>query len=214
MPADISIETFITGPLETNTYVIRCAGVCAVVDPAMGKAERIPLDEGGPAMILLTHGHGDHIAGVKALKEEFGDARLICPAGDAKMLPNPLRNLSIPFGTFIRCPRADQLVQPGETIAIGDTQWLVLDTSGHTRGGVSYYCAQAGVAIVGDAIFSGSVGRTDIPGGSHARLIENVRANLMSLPDETRVLPGHGPETTIGQERWTNPFLAGNSGGR
>ncbi|MHC4982061.1 MAG: MBL fold metallo-hydrolase [Planctomycetota bacterium] len=211
MAAEIEINIFVTGALETNTYVIRCGGTCAVVDPAMMGAERLPLGRGGrPEMILLTHGHGDHIAGVGALKKAFGDVQLICPAGDAKMLRNPLRNLSLPFGMFIRCPRADELIKPGQTIAIGESQWLVLDTSGHTPGGVSYYCAEAGAVLTGDSLFASSIGRSDIPGASEALLLDNIRENLLTLPDETRVLPGHGPETTIGQERRSNPFLMGS----
>jgi len=208
MAAPITIETFITGPLETNTYVIRCGDACAVVDPAMMGLQRLPLDKDcRPGLILLTHGHGDHIAGVAAVKSAHPGARLICPADDAAMLSDAMLNLSKPFGMTVTAPAPDELIRPGRTVEIGGSQWLVLDTSGHTPGGVSYYCAEAAVVITGDSLFASSIGRTDIPGASTARLLRNIRDNLLSLPDETRVLPGHGPETTIGAERRGNPFL-------
>ena len=208
MAAQIKIDTFVTGPLETNTYVIRCGEACAVVDPAMMWGEPLPFDRGTACgMILLTHGHGDHIAGVEAVKKAFKGARLICPAADAEMLSDAMLNLSQPFGMTVTAPQADELIEPGQTVAIGPSQWLVLDTSGHTPGGVSYYCDEAGVVFTGDSLFAGSIGRTDIPGASTGRLLRNIRESLLSLPDETRVLPGHGPETTIGQERRTNPFI-------
>ena len=99
------------------------------------------------------------------------------------------------------------MVRPGQTLTLGDSSWAVLDTSGHTPGGVSYYCESAAVAIVGDALFAGSIGRTDLPGTSTERLVSNIRSQLLSLPEQTRVLTGHGPETTIGVERQTNPFV-------
>ncbi len=91
---------------------------------------------------------------------------------------------------------------------MGPFTWQVLDAAGHSPGGVAYYCAVAEVVLVGDALFAGSIGRTDIPGASESRLLKNIRDNLMSLPDGTRVLSGHGPATTIGEERRSNPFLS------
>jgi len=98
-------------------------------------------------------------------------------------------------------------LKPGETIALDTSTWTILDTCGHSPGGRTLYCAELGVAIVGDALFAGSVGRVDFPHSDGDRLMRNIHANLMTLPNETRVLSGHGPETTIGQERKTNPFV-------
>jgi len=101
----------------------------------------------------------------------------------------------------------DELLKPGDTLTMGEVTWNVLDTSGHTKGGLSFYCPQESVVMTGDALFCGSIGRSDIPDGDGELLIENIRNNLMTLPDNTRVLPGHGPETTIGAEKRSNPFL-------
>ena len=125
------------------------------------------------------------------------------------MLGDANLNLSAAFLMNTTAQTPDQQVRPGDTVSMGEWAWQVLDTSGHTSGGVSYYCAEAGLAIVGDALFAGSIGRSDIPGGDGARLIANIRDHLLCLPDDTRVLPGHGPETDIGTERQTNPFLRG-----
>lgn len=210
MPLDI--ETFVLGALETNCYLLRSSGACAVVDPALCAEPVISFLEGTdiiPQQIWLTHGHGDHIGGVGALKEAFGDARVCCPVGDARMLGDPMANMSAPFGFALSAPAPEQLLEPGTALMLGETSWQILDTSGHTPGSVSFYCNTERVVLTGDALFAGSIGRTDIPGASAERLIQNIRDQLLVLPDETRVLPGHGPATTIGAERAGNPFLVG-----
>ncbi len=211
----VEIKTFITGPLETNTYLVSSAGQCWIVDPAGGSddiADFIRTSQLQAKAILLTHGHGDHIAAVADLLVAFEGLQLICPADDAFMLTNPIANMSAQFGMAINAPQPDELIRPGQTLKLAEAGWDVLDTSGHTPGGLSYYCAEAAAVIVGDALFAGSVGRTDIPGASTAKLILNVRENLLSLPDETCVLPGHGPQTKIGIEKQTNPFLTNQTG--
>ena len=103
--------------------------------------------------------------------------------------------------------QADETINPGQELTFGQTIWTVLDTAGHTPGGVSYYCPGEKLVIVGDSLFSMSIGRTDLPGSSHTQLIDNIRNNLLTLPDDTRVIPGHGPETSIGIERAMNQYL-------
>jgi len=160
-----------------------------------------------PKRIIVTHGHADHIAGVGRVKKAYPDARVCCPAGDAEMLTSPEKNLSAIMLFGIHSPAAEELIEPGQVLSCGESRWEVLDTSGHTPGGVSLYCRAEGVVITGDALFAGGIGRTDIPGASESLLLKNIRENLMSLPDETVVLPGHGPKTTIAAERRQNPFL-------
>jgi glyoxylase-like metal-dependent hydrolase (beta-lactamase superfamily II) len=159
--------------------------------------------------IILTHGHGDHIAGIDIVKAAFPDAELLISAADEPMLRDSMRNLSAPFGVDVKIQAAvDQHLEPGLELVLGATQWRVLDTSGHSPGGRSLYSAACGLVIVGDALFAGSIGRTDFPGANHQQLIGNLRRNLLSLPGDTIVYSGHGPTTTIENERKFNPFLA------
>jgi len=208
----MDIETLILGPLETNTYVLHGdGGECWVIDPAGMDGgqllDYLQRNRLSPTRVLLTHGHGDHIAGVPDLTRAFPTCRVCCPEGDAPMLPDPNLNLSALMGVSILVSSPDESLRFGQVLMFGQIEWTVLDTSGHTVGGASYYSRQMKTVFVGDALFSGSVGRTDIPGGSAGRLLKNIRLNLMSLDDETRVLCGHGPETTIGRERRANPFM-------
>jgi glyoxylase-like metal-dependent hydrolase (beta-lactamase superfamily II) len=209
--ADVQIDTLVLGPLETNCYLLRAGTDCWVVDPAWpgvlpGRLRRAGL---APGRILLTHAHADHTAGAAELKGAWPDCRLCCPAGDAELLQDPAGNLSALLLLPLEIPPADELLRPGQTLELGRVRWEVLDTSGHTPGGVSYYCAQAGVVLTGDALFAGGIGRTDFPGGDASRLIGNIRRRLLVLPDATKVLAGHGPASTIGVERRTNSFLTG-----
>jgi len=157
--------------------------------------------------LLLTHCHVDHIAGVAALREEFPQAQICCPRDEQHMLGDADANMSAPFGYAITAPAADRLVAPGDELTLGRLSWRVLDVSGHSPGGLAYYCAPAGVVFTGDALFAGSIGRYDFPGSSGRRLLANIRRHLLTLPPETVVYSGHGPSTTIGEEAENNPFL-------
>jgi glyoxylase-like metal-dependent hydrolase (beta-lactamase superfamily II) len=159
---------------------------------------------------VLTHGHCDHIAGIADLRSAVGQVPVWCPADDAHMLCDAEANLSAPFGFPMAVPPPDEVFRAGQTLTLGESAWDVLDTSGHTAGGVSLYCRQAEAVFTGDALFAGGIGRTDLPGGDEARLIANIRGALLALPDRTAVYPGHGPATTVAVERKTNPFLRGS----
>jgi len=182
--------------------------------------------------ILLTHGHADHIAGTDIVHAAFPQAIVMISAADEPMLRDAELNLSAPFGLGITLSApVGQYLEPGIELRLGDVPWFVLDSSGHSPGGRSLYCpptvagttaiggsgamgdsrthsSNAGILITGDALFAGSIGRTDFPGSSHERLIANIRANLLSLPGSTIVYCGHGLTTTIENERKSNPYLA------
>jgi len=206
----VEILTFVTGPFATNSYLLRGAGACWVIDPGFGPRELLEFlsrEHQTPDRIVLTHGHCDHIAGISDVRASFGSVPIWSPAADADMLTDAARNLSRAFGLPMTFPPADALFQPGETLRLGESAWEVLDTSGHTPGGVSLYGSAENAVFTGDALFAQSIGRTDFPDADTATLLGNIRRALLSLPDETKVYPGHGPVTSIGAERRSNPFL-------
>lgn len=208
----VSIETFVLGPLMTNCYVLRSAQECWIVDPGIWPDKLLEFLQAHrltPSRVLLTHGHGDHIAGITQLREAYPHILVACPQADAAMLPDAHLNLSAEFGFPITVGAADEVFNPPHQLTCGQSHWQVLDTSGHTAGGVSYYCPGVSAVLTGDALFAGSIGRCDIPGGDMSRLVRNIRENLFCLPDATAVLSGHGEPSTIGIERRYNPYITG-----
>lgn len=212
----LRIEPFVEPSFQENGYLLWVDGIADAwaVDPGLPPTPQRMTDairrrELALRAIVITHGHADHIAGIPALRERFLDARLIAPEGDRHMLTDAAANLSAPMGFPIVASEPDDVIRPGDTLALGELTWHVLDVSGHSPGGVALHCPVAGVVLTGDALFAGSIGRTDFPGSSGRRLLDNIRQNLLTLPDDTVVYSGHGPATTIGQERLTNPFLDG-----
>ena len=215
----LTIKTFVDTMFGENAYVVSTAGPAGnrvgwVIDPGLGRqvvellghvgGQRIAVEK-----IVLTHGHADHLAGVDAVHEAHPAAEVLIGSGDRPMMADPELNLSGPFGfeVVLETPAGGDL-EPGMELSLGHTKWVVLDTSGHSPGGRSLYCPQSGVVFTGDALFSGSIGRTDFPGSDHGRLIANIRRQLLTLPEETVVYSGHGPATTVGNERKWNPFVA------
>ena len=154
--------------------------------------------------LVNTHGHLDHISGNAEVKARC-NVPLYIHALDRPMLTDATRNLSAFTGEPVLSPDADQTLADGDTLTIGAETLTVLHTPGHTPGSVSFY--QSGLLIAGDTLFCGGVGRTDLPGGSEADLLTSIRTKLYSLPDDTTVYSGHGPSTTIGEEKRTNPFV-------
>ncbi len=159
------------------------------------------------AAVLLTHCHVDHLAGTPVIRSKLPEAPLWAPRDEAHMLADATENLSASLGTPVTAPSAERLLASGDTLELGALRWQVLDVGGHSPGGLAFYCQPAGVVIVGDALFAGGIGRYDFPGSSGERLLNNIRENLLALPADTVVYSGHGPTTTIGRERDTNPYL-------
>ncbi len=154
--------------------------------------------------LINTHGHGDHIAGNDAILRETG-ARLLVHELDAPYLQDPTLNLSALLGFKLRSPEPDELLKEGDIIQLDRLQFRVLHTPGHTPGHISLICEQH--AFVGDLIFEGSVGRTDLPFASTDQLMDSIRRKIYTLPDDTVLHPGHGPDTRVGTEKQHNPFV-------
>lgn len=207
------IETLAVGPLQSNCHVVTDgeSPEAMIVDPGAEAGRIVAVVEalgGEPRWIVDTHPHGDHIAANAALKRRFPEAQLVIHRLDAPALTDPRLNLSYMLGANLVSPAADREVEEGDEIELGRLRFRVLHTPGHTPGGMCLLAdTEPPVLFCGDTLFCGGIGRSDFPGGDHAALIDGIRRKLLVLPDATRVLTGHGPETTIGQERRGNPFL-------
>ena len=211
---DLQLATILSHPFEENTYVARLGNRsdCVVVDPGLEPEEIIKyLEEQGvtPAAMLNTHGHSDHVAGNAALKKRWPDCPVVIGIGDAPKLTDPWQNLSAGFGTPLVSPPADKTVDDGDTYEAAGFKWQVRTIPGHTAGHVVYLWEgqEPPVVFVGDAVFAGSIGRTDFPDGDQQQLVLGIRSKLFTLPDETILLPGHGEATTVGEEKRDNPFV-------
>ncbi len=210
----MKISYLVLGPFMTNTYLAwnekGMDGI--IIDPSFTPEHiwKAVLTIGmTPKKILLTHAHVDHIAGLNFLREKFPDAKVYMSAKDLPLLTSASMNLSDMLDKPVVCGKPDVLVEEGDHITEGDIDLEVLETPGHTPGGLSFYDWKDNLVFTGDTLFQGSVGRTDFPGGSMTTLLTSIRKELFLLPDATNVLPGHGEPTTIGTEKRTNPFLAG-----
>ena len=201
------------GPLQTNAYLlINDRKECLIFDPGSeGQAFNSYLEENAlkPLAILLTHAHFDHIGAVDAVRTHW-DVPVYVQKKEKNWLGDPSLNGSQFFqlGPITANP-ADHLIQSEEKLVISNFELEVLFTPGHSPGSVSFYHEASRVVFAGDALFAGSIGRTDLPGGNHDQLIQSIHNKLLTLPEETTVLSGHGMTTTIEKEMDSNPFLNG-----
>jgi len=214
---NIRIAGIVSQPFAQNTFVLHHEGRtdCLVVDP--GLEPRKILDYLGehqlqPAALLITHGHSDHIGGNATLKKRWPACPIVIGRGDADKLTDPEKNLSGPFGLPMTSPPADVLLAEGDRYEAAGFELEVHEIPGHSLGHVVYVCRQQEPFFVlgGDVLFAGSIGRTDFPDGDFEALADGIRRHLYSLPDDTIILPGHGPRTTVGREKHANPFVAGS----
>jgi glyoxylase-like metal-dependent hydrolase (beta-lactamase superfamily II) len=206
----LGLELVIVGALETNCYIVYCRETleCALIDPG-AEAERIfsavTALKLRPTLLLNTHGHIDHTGANRDITERYGVPFRI-HAGDLELLQSTdYVELSLMLGAR-QSPAPDSFLNEGDEVAVGRQSLRVIHTPGHTPGSVSLY--GNGLLFSGDTLFCGGFGRTDLPGGSWKDLKRSIEEHIMVLPEETVVLPGHGPRTTIGEEKLSNPVFA------
>ena len=211
----MKLRALTVGPVSCNCVIVACPDTAeaAIIDPG-GNADRILAAVRAMGVqvknLLHTHGHFDHILATGEVAAATG-AKVAIHGNDQALYDNLPRQGSIFGFAAEKPPKPDQILVGGESINIGKLSATVIHTPGHTPGSVGFYFAADGILLAGDTLFADSVGRTDFPGGSFPSIVKSIQTKLYVLPVETRVVPGHGPETTIGHEREHNPFVRADS---
>ncbi len=210
----MQLSRLVVGPLQVNCYIVydEKTTEAMVIDPGDDGQEILGLVKSKGLKvkyIVNTHAHFDHVGANKLIRDATGAELLIHEADN--VLLGGSANQARMFGmTAASSPKADRYVKHGDVLTVGGLSFTVLHTPGHSAGGISL--VGDGVVFTGDALFAGSIGRTDLMGGDLMTLITSIKEHLMTLPDDTVVLSGHGPQSTIGEERRDNPFLNAQSG--
>lgn len=219
----LCIQPFVLGEWQTNCYVVHpvadesdesstpASTPCWIVDAGFDPDDLIAYVRDKnmePQAVLMTHAHVDHIAGLNAVREVWPEVPVLIHGAEKEFLMDTMLNLSAmtPYPTV--APEATELLEHGQKLQLADFECEVRHTPGHSPGGVAFCFHDKNIAIVGDTLFAGSVGRTDFPTSNQEAMFNSIRGQLLTLPDDTQVLPGHGPTTTVGQERESNPFLS------
>ena len=209
----MKIDRFVLGAYQTNCYVLRdsaAAKDCLIVDTGLEAGELVDFLQKhklNPVAVVLTHGHVDHITGLAEVREKYPGIKVYIHKLDAEMLTGAASNISALMGQPFSTAPAHFVCEEGDVIESAGIKLEVIHTPGHTPGGVCLYSSDDGIVFVGDTLFADSIGRTDFPGGSMTQLVKSIKEKLLTLPDDTVVYPGHGPITTIAQEKQNNPFL-------
>jgi hydroxyacylglutathione hydrolase len=210
----IKIKTFVFNAFQENTIVLYDeTGEALVIDAGCQTlaetkdlTDFIKNTDLKPILLLSTHGHIDHVLGNRVLKNQY-NIPYRAHKGDRSLIENAVEH-GILFGLDIQAPPLpDNYISENEQIHFGNSVLEVIHLPGHSPGGVGFYCKDQHFIVVGDVLFKGSIGRTDLPGGDFDQLISSIRTRLLVLPENTIVYPGHGPHTTIDEEKRTNPFL-------
>lgn len=204
----VLIRKMEVGAFAANCYLVACERTreAVIIDPG-GDADRIlqqvEKDNVTVKYIINTHGHIDHVAANDEVRKATG-APILIHEKDAEMCKKPHASLAVFVGR-LKTAEPDRLLKGGEQLQVGDLVFEVIETPGHTKGCITLKAD--GVLFTGDTLFAGSIGRTDLPGGSYSEIIASIKNKLLVFSDDTVVYPGHGPESTIGEERRYNPFL-------
>jgi len=210
----LQVRSFTFNPFQENTYlIVNEQGSCWIVDPGMYDAEEtnrfssyITANGLKPKAVINTHTHLDHIFGVQWCKNQY-QIPFLMHEKDLPVLQGA-KGSAMLFGfQFTDIPQSDGFLRENESLALEEEQLQIRFTPGHSPGSVIFFYEKGGWLIGGDVLFNGSIGRTDLPGGNFNTLIQSIKTELFSLSDDVIVYPGHGPSTTIGHEKLTNPFL-------
>jgi glyoxylase-like metal-dependent hydrolase (beta-lactamase superfamily II) len=214
----LRLRTFTGGGFAENGYLVACGATSAAVTVDPGAAagrlvEAVEAEGLDLQAVLLTHAHLDHIEGVHVIRGAFPDVPIWLHPDDRRLY-EAVQQQAAAFGLAVPSqPDPDRELRPGEPLAFGECTFEVRHTPGHAPGHVIFVSREAGLALVGDVVFQGSIGRTDLPGGDFYTLMRSIREQVLTLPDDMVLHPGHGPSTTVGAERMGNPFLIPQFGG-